>query len=129
MSGFDKATRLVVITRDGGCCVACGLTVADPETGRPYAQFSIQHRRARGMGGTTDPSSSAPTNGLLACGTGVTGCHGRMESEPDWALLKGYRVRQSDDPADVPVIVATPAGEAAYLLTGFDRLLAYANTP
>lgn len=125
MTGFDKATRLAIIARDGGCCVACGRTVADPETGQPYAQFSLQHRRPRGMGGSRDEATNAPENGLLMCGTGTTQCHGRAESDHLWAELKGYRVRQSDDPRKAPVVVATPTGEAVYLLDGFDRYLAF----
>lgn len=103
MTGPTRTVRLAVIRRDGGRCVICGALVADPESGEPYAQFSLQHRRARGMGGTHHPIANDPVNLILLDGTGTTGCHGRVESERDWGRLMGYAVPQWRNPAEVPV--------------------------
>lgn len=110
MTAFSKATRLAIIGRDNGMCAGCGRTVADPETGRPVAQFSIQHRRARGMGGSSDVVTGSAVNGLLLCGTGTTGCHGHTESHPDWARERGYRVDSWDSPETVPVTIRVAPG-------------------
>lgn len=83
--------------------MACGMMVADPDTGEPFRQYSIQHRVARGAGGTKNPAANASVNLLLMCGTGTTGDHGKAEHNPAWAAENGYRVAGWDDPATVPV--------------------------
>jgi hypothetical protein len=52
------------------------------------------------MGGTNRPESNAPSAGLLLCG----GCHRRSESHREEAYEHGWLVRQTDDPAMVPVL-------------------------
>lgn len=102
-TGPTLAQRRAIIARDQGCCVACGTMVADPDTGDPWRQYSIQHRSARGMGGTKSSAANEPANLLLMCGTGTTGCHGRAEHNPAWAAENGYRVGSWDDPETIPV--------------------------
>lgn len=97
------STRLYILERDGYSCVACGVTVASPITYKPWRQYSIQHRKARGMGGSNDPAVHAHENLIVLCGTGTTGCHGRAEREREWAREMGYAVAQWQNPADVPV--------------------------
>jgi len=77
---------------------------------------TIQHRRARGMGGSSKASTSSPANGLLLCGSGTTGCHGWTESHPAEAAFLGWRVTQFDDPTHVPVWRTTPLGGEWVLL-------------
>lgn len=91
------------------------MAVADPDTGEPWRQFSLQHRKARGAGGSKDPAINDAVNLLLLDGTGTTGCHGRAEHDPVWASEMGYRVSQWQDPATVPVVVHWRSG--AVMLT------------
>lgn len=57
--------------------------------------WSLQHRRSRGAGGSRDPRANLPSNLLVACGSGVTGCHGLIENglrgaayEVGWLIRK-----------------------------------------
>lgn len=93
MSGaFTAQTRVVILSRDQ-CCVACGSSW----------ELTIQHRRARGMGGSKDPATRSPANGLALCGSGTTGCHGWTEANPAQATFLGWRVNQWGNPTLVPV--------------------------
>lgn len=103
MTGPTLAVRRQVIARDQGRCVVTGAYLVDPDTLRPYVQYSLQHRKARGMGGSREASINAPTNLILVEGTGTTGAHGRIESDRQWAQSQGYAVAQWQDPALVPV--------------------------
>jgi hypothetical protein len=96
MRGPSRKTREIVLERDDHCCVVCVRSII----GRPY---SLQHRRARGMGGSRDPLTDSPANLITTCGSGVTGCHGRIEANPDEAREHGWRVDQGRDPRQVPV--------------------------
>lgn len=85
--GFTEATRRLIYARDRKSCVRCGVYIpSSPWHG------SVQHRRSRGLGGTSLPWVSLPGNGTTACGSGTTGCHGWMESEPDDAGRFGWRI-------------------------------------
>jgi hypothetical protein len=84
---------MLVVRRDGYCCVACGVYIGD----RP---FSIQHRVARGQGGT-----NALSNLLTLCGSAVTGCHGRCEQRSREMQARGYWLESWQDPAAEPVMI------------------------
>ena len=103
MTVLTRAMRHLVITRDLGRCVRCGLYVCDPETFTPRHQFSLQHRRARGAGGSKDPVTNSPVNLIVLCGTGTTECHGWVESHRVKAQRLGFAVAQWQDPELVPV--------------------------
>lgn len=94
--------RVKVLDRDGWACWWCRTSIE----GRPY---SIHHRRPRGMGGSKRPDTDRPQNLLVLCGSGVTGCHGWIESNRAWAVEHGLIVRQGDDP--MVRAVADSAGE------------------
>lgn len=98
-TGPSVATRRLVLERDGGACAWCGRVVA--EWG-----YSLQHRRARGMGGTRRRDANSPANLVTVCGSATTGCHGWVEAHPAEAERRGFRLRQWADPADVPVMYA-----------------------
>lgn len=100
-TGPSRRIRQLVIDRDDHCCVACGHWV-DVEGGN----YSLQHRRARGAGGSRRSDTNSLANLILMCGSATTGCHGYVEAHPDYALSRGYRVTQQQDPALVPVWVA-----------------------
>lgn len=91
----------LVWRRDEGCCVSCGrqCVFADRSTG-----WSVQHRRARGMGGTRQPDANQPQNLIVLCGSATTGCHGWVESHREAALLNGWAVKSNSDPLREPVL-------------------------
>ena len=87
-----------VIARDKSQCQWCG-RVVDTSAG----WYSLQHRRARGMGGTSRPESNTAANLVLVHGTGTTGCHGDIERHPLTASAAGFRIQQHDKPYSLPV--------------------------
>ena len=97
MTGFTVKTRRLILERDHGICQWCGETVS-------VEFYSLQHRRARGMGGSKDPVANSPANGVTVHGSGVSGCHGYIESHPQEALQRGFRVPQGQDPRLVPLV-------------------------
>ncbi len=75
----------LLLTRSGGLCEGQGpQCLAAHQRGyvwdMPRERVSIQHRRAQGMGGTSLAETNQLGNWLLLCGTGVTGCHGWVET-------------------------------------------------
>lgn len=94
MTGPAQKVRDLVYGRDGMSCALCGSTYA----------LTLQHRRARGMGGTKRTSTNSPAALVVLCGSGTTGCHGMIESQPDLARSRGYRVGQYVEPPDVPIL-------------------------
>lgn len=103
MTGPTRKTRLAVIRRDEGMCVCCGITVADPDTGQPFREYSLQHRRGRGAGGSRDAVTNSPANLVVLCGDGVSGCHGLVESKRDWGMTLGFAVSRFQDPTTAPM--------------------------
>ena len=95
--GPTPAIRRQVIARDLSTCQWCGRYVRT-ESG----WYSLQHRRARGMGGSRDVATNQPANLVLVCGTGTTECHGQIEQAPAQALARGFRISSSATPARVP---------------------------
>lgn len=93
---FNDRARAAIYEAGGQRCVGCGRT-----------NITAQHRRARGMGGTSDVTRGHPANGVPLCGSGTTGCHGWTEAHPIEGELLGWRL----DPA-------TPALGAPF----YDRL-------
>jgi hypothetical protein len=89
--------RKLVLERAEGLCERCGKKLDS-------FLYSLQHRRARGMGGSRRTNTNTPTNLGALCGSATTGCHGFVESHPRLAADEGWRVPQRKDPADVPVL-------------------------
>ncbi|GAA4626711.1 hypothetical protein GCM10023196_036060 [Actinoallomurus vinaceus] len=97
-TGPDRVTRELVLERDHYSCAHCGRSVL-------YGPYSLQHRVARGMGGTTDPAINRPSNLVTLCGSATSpgGCHLACE-ERDPAMRKlGFWVKRGINPADIPV--------------------------
>ncbi len=96
--------------RSPRCFAPAGLLL-----GMDRSRMSIQHRRARGMGGTNDPAAHRMDNLLIVCGDGVTGCHGWIEvDDRAEAERRGLWLRHGVlDPSEVPVIL--PDGRWALL--------------
>lgn len=93
-TGPDFWTRQLVAGRFGGACVRCG---------RPGA--TVQHRKPRRMGGSSDPAINRPSNLVWVCGTGTTGCHGHMESQRHEAYVNGWLLHDRQTPLLVPVLL------------------------
>lgn len=100
-------TRRLLEERSGGICEMCA---------RAFAT-NTHHRRPRGMGGSKDPLTNSVVNLLRLCGSGTTGCHGRIEANREWSYALGLLVRRTvSDVAAVPVnlacgvVLLTPEG-------------------
>lgn len=94
-----RKIRQVVLARSGNCCERCGTRLR----GDPGVDYSVHHRRPRGMGGSKRPSVTSAVNLVALCGSGTTGCHGQIESDRETAYESGWLVRQGADPALIPV--------------------------
>jgi hypothetical protein len=102
-AGVSRETRARVRGRDADCCQWCGRLVFD------YQDYSLQHRRARGTGGSRRPETNADGNLVLLCGSATTGCHAYVESHREEARARGFTLFQSCPvPADVPIQVEDP---------------------
>lgn len=114
-----QATRDLVLERDDYSCFCCG----KPLLGE---QYSLQHRDARGMGGSSDPLIHSPANLILLAGSALTECHGRVERRGEADNVAGYWLKTGQDPAKTlvlhwrygPVLLGhdgsiTPVGRAA----------------
>lgn len=84
-----EETKADVIGRDG-MCVRCG--AAGP--------LDVQHRKARGRGGTSNPETSFGMSNLIAL---CRPCHEHVETHRVESRRLGYSVPQWQDPALVPV--------------------------
>lgn len=81
--------RTAFFERDGERCFVCRKPLRWEERG---VGWSMHHRKPRGMGGTSDPRVASIANALTVCGSGVTGCHGRIERNRDVALAVGLLI-------------------------------------
>lgn len=93
-----------------------------------FVDFSMHHRLPGQMGGDTR-SYWHPSRLMLLCGSGTTGCHGRVESNRAMAYMLGLLVKRgplSVNPADwcagMPVLVGGGADSTARDLLGRDLL-------
>lgn len=91
-TGPDVETRELVRWRDRDRCRRCGAPT-----------WQIHHRKPRGMGGTRDPLINDPSNLVLLCGSGTTGCHGWVEMHRTAAREQGWLVSQHADPRYQPI--------------------------
>lgn len=108
-TGPSQKIRGLVLARDNWQCVACG-----KPAGGAFTWWSIQHRLARGQGGTNDPS-----NLILLCGSATSdGCHLKCEQRDRHMQAQGYWLESWQDPAAEPVMIHGEhgAGAMAWLL-------------
>lgn len=96
------ATLEKVWSRENGQCARCGVSVS----GVRGLHYSFHHRRPRGMGGSREPWVNLPGNIVLVCGSGVSGCHGEIESRRDQARVDGFLVSANGvhKPVDSPLL-------------------------
>lgn len=105
-TGPTKTTREIVWTRAGGRCELCGGSLAG------MVGFSVHHRLPRRMGGSSRPELNTPANLIVLCGSGTTGCHGRIESNREQAYTDGLLLHDGQDPTSVPVMLTNPTRSA-----------------
>ncbi|MER7331611.1 MULTISPECIES: hypothetical protein [unclassified Micromonospora] len=112
-TGPSAETVTLLFRRDQGRCARCG----DPIRGERGRDWSVQHRRAR-QGRDLRPDTNQPPNLVLLDGSATTGCHGHVESRRAEARVNGWAIRQTDNPAEVPVnhavhgwVLLTPDGD------------------
>ena len=99
-TGPDRATRRIVLERDGWSCAGCGAPV-----GQPGTWWSMQHRVAR-----RHRPDNTPVNLVSLCGSAVTGCHFIAEQRTAGYHERGLWLHSWEDPAEVPVMYATADG-------------------
>lgn len=87
----QKLRYAIVVLRDHCICLRCGREISTPD-------YSIHHRRSRGMGGSRD--SDSKSNLVTLCGSGTTGCHGWITEHPAEAYESGWMVRRNS--RDIP---------------------------
>lgn len=105
----DDLTREFVLARDGYRCVCCGESIIDRE-------YSLQHRDARGMGGSRDPHSGCACNLVTMLGSATTLCHGRVESNTDPEdEARGFALRSGQVARLTPVILFDGSGHGVTL--------------
>jgi 5-methylcytosine-specific restriction protein A len=97
-TGPSRDVRELVLERDDYTCACCGHSVL-------YGPYSLQHRVARGMGGTSDQAINRPSNLVTLCGSATSpgGCHLACEKRDPILLSLGFWLRRNEDPAQVPV--------------------------
>jgi 5-methylcytosine-specific restriction protein A len=120
-TGPSRKVRALVLARDGFACAGCGKSIV----GRPY---SLQHRVARGMGGTSRADAGSPVNLIVLCGSATSpgGCHLLAEQRDPWAHERGLWLNSWEDPAVVPVMIATALLPVPMWLTADGR---YSKVP
>lgn len=119
-TGPSSDIRAVVLERDDWSCTWCGQPL---NTSRDY---SLQHRRARGSGGSRREDTNSPANLLSVHGSATTECHGYIEGHPLEAKARGFRLDQGIDPLLEPVMIASLGGGASLFLTDDGR---YSTAP
>lgn len=101
-TGPSTDVVVAVLERASYACEICGVDLLYGERGVDY---SIHHRLARKMGGTRWDGSNLPSNLLVVCGHGTSGCHGEIESRRSSAVARGWLVLSHEDPEHVAVLI------------------------
>jgi hypothetical protein len=98
-----ERVREIVLGRDQNTCQRCGINVL-------YKLASVQHRIARGRGGSAAERIWSPANLALLCGSATTpdGCHNLVENEDrDRGKWEGWVLPMNNpsiDPAREPAL-------------------------
>lgn len=90
-TGFSPEVKATIRSRGQALCELCSQFTSD---------CTAHHRRVRGMGSTKRPETNAVSNGLWVCAM----CHHRIHSHPQQSYENGWLVKQSADPALIPVL-------------------------
>lgn len=107
---IPRPLRAEVLARDEHCCQRCGCSVRTQ-----VLEYSLQHRRARGSGGSRH--ANFPANLITLCGSATTRCHGFVENAGRGvAMAQGFVVAQSADPAACAVLRFAATDRAVWSL-------------
>ena len=94
---LPKKLSLAVRERDSFCCLGCGKNILEERW------WSIQHRKARGVGGLDEL-----VNLVTVCGSATSpGCHLLCEARDKEMNARGLWISSWNDPATTPVILWT----------------------
>lgn len=119
VTGFPPQVRRAIRARAGGgvieaaCCENCGKWL-----GR--AGGEIQHRVARGMGGSRSPVVNGTANGGLLCGNRYEGCHGACEDRNPEMRERGWRIPGGNSPEHDPRLVPVTLHDGRRVWLGGD---------
>ncbi len=98
MSGFPQSVKELILARSSGMCEVMVDNLCT------YTAQDIQHRRARGMGGSKRADTNTAAAGIAVC----RACHRYLESRPLDAEANGWVIpnnrRPPLDPASVRVL-------------------------
>lgn len=93
----NDQNRFTVFYRANYRCEKCG------GLGDAFG-WSVHHRVPRKMGGSRNEILHLPANLILLCGSGVTGCHGWVESNRDKAREQGFLLYRVESAEEIPFI-------------------------
>lgn len=99
-TGVPLAVLEICLARSGGRCENCGGSLGPQRRG---VDFSGHHRLPRRMGGTNNPAVNGAANVVILCGSGTTGCHGRIESNRTDAYARGLLLHAGEVPSATSV--------------------------
>ena len=114
-TGFSRKVKLAARARAGN---------GDPEQARCEATGvwlglyggEIQHRDARGMGGTSNPVTDSIVNAVLLS----TEAHRLAESRDERMNAEGFWLRNGEDPALTPILLHSQHGSGLTVWLGAD---------
>lgn len=100
-----QTVRTAFFDREKERCFLCRIPLRWEDRG---IGWSAHHRKPRGSGGTSDARIGSIANCLILCGSGTTGCHGRIERNREVAkavglLIPGNATTEEYAPAAVRV--------------------------
>lgn len=95
MSEPSRKVCRLVDERDQYCCLLCGKPLDGSWPGG-----SRHHRRPRSH---PFPGLHSPSNLILLCGSGDTGCHGEVHAQPAWAYSQGLLLHSYQDPLETSI--------------------------
>ncbi len=98
-TGATPLVRMSVVMRGGGKCEICNKALNNS------TYVSLHHRKPRKMGGSKDTALNEPSNLMMICGSGTTGCHGYVESHRELSYENGWLVHSYENPATKPVLI------------------------
>lgn len=93
MSAVPPAMAAITDTRDEQRCFICRAWLSN--------WGSRHHRLLRSRG-----VLHVPSNLIDLCGSGTTGCHGKVHREIEWATRHGYIVPSGYQPSEWPILAA-----------------------
>lgn len=114
LAAAEAVAKALVKARAQGVCEGCGLVDGQ----------SWSHRIPRGVGGLWSAS-----NGLWLCGSGTTGCHGRLEAARRAHRPLGWDVQRGRDTTTAEAVIWHRGARVRALLDNSGGLLVLEQAP